>query len=202
MKRLALLAFVILAVAAPAFAQYPDGATGDVSAYADDQGNSCDVAAPGGGGWCVRVTQVLDGGGRRGAGSRSPSGRPEPRVNTQFVPIGNAAMISPAHGLSTRRPCRGALFINATASPACWPLSVAWRQPAARSRRTACRRVPDDQWGDRAVMAAARQHRPGRRGRVIAVPVGGREDSIERSPLRRGPRCACGPRLTPVPGGR
>ena len=48
MKRFGLLFLLILVISVPAFAQYPDGATGDISAYADDQGTSCDLVANGG----------------------------------------------------------------------------------------------------------------------------------------------------------
>jgi len=43
MKRIALIVLSLLALAAPAFGQ-----VGDISLYADDQGNSCDITDPGG----------------------------------------------------------------------------------------------------------------------------------------------------------
>jgi hypothetical protein len=132
MKRFALLFLIVLAVAAPAFAQYPDGLTGDISVYADDQGNSCDVLAPGGGGLVTYyiVHKFSDGGSATGARFKAtfPAGLSFVTFSTTFVPIGNLATdLSLGYGTcnSTTISLGSILCISAAPSPACSYISIA-----------------------------------------------------------------------------
>ena len=131
MKRFALLFVVVLAVAAPAFAQYPDGLTGDISAYADDQGNSCDVAAPGGGGLVTFyiVHKFSDGGSATGARFKAtfPAGLNFVTFSTTFVPIGNLASdLSLGYGTcnSSTISLGSVLCLNPSAVAACSYINV------------------------------------------------------------------------------
>jgi hypothetical protein len=131
MKRFALLFMVILAVAAPAFAQYPDGPTGDISVYADDQGNSCDVAANGGGSLVTAfvVHKFSDGGSATGCRFKVtlPANLTYLSFSTTFVPIGQAnSDLSLGYGvcISETTSLGSVLALSGVASPACSYISV------------------------------------------------------------------------------
>jgi hypothetical protein len=132
MKRFSLLmvSLLVLALAAPAYAQLLTH-VGDISAYADDLGSSCNITAPGGGGLLTVyvVHKFTDGGGATGSRFKGtfPSGLSFVAFNTPFVPIGNFTTdLSLGYGfcISTTTSLGSALFINATASPACSYVSI------------------------------------------------------------------------------
>ena len=125
MKRTALMivSLLTLALAAPAFAT----AVGDISAYTDDQGSSCTINAPGGGGLLnVYVVHKFSDGGSA-TGSRFKVTFPATGLSyvtfaTTFTPIGNPTTdLSLGYGtcISTTTNLGNLLFINTVAVPAC-----------------------------------------------------------------------------------
>lgn len=88
MKRFGLMVVFLLVLAAPAFA---DNGVGDVSVYADDQGNSCDVTNPGSGIINVYIVHKFLPG-EEATASRFkvefPSGILFLAFSTSFVPLG------------------------------------------------------------------------------------------------------------------
>jgi hypothetical protein len=131
MKRFGLLFLLILAISVPALAQYPDGATGDISAYADDQGTSCDLAANGGNALIPLfiVHKFSDGGSATGARFKVtvPAGVSVFGFNTTFVPIGNITSdLSLGYGvcISTTTSLGSVTAFSSTPSPVCSYVSV------------------------------------------------------------------------------
>jgi hypothetical protein len=144
MKRFSLLMVSLLVLAAPAYAQLLEH-VGDISAYADDQGSSCNIAAPGGGGLVTVfvVQKFSDGGGATGCRFKGtfPASLSFVAFNTSFVPIGNFTNdLSLGYGfcISTTTSLGSALFINATASPACSYVSIVAADNFANAIATDC----------------------------------------------------------------
>jgi hypothetical protein len=125
MKRFALIMVCLLALAAPAFAQTA-GHVGDISAYADDTGSSCNVNAPGGGGLLnvYIVHKFSDAGGATGCRFKvlfPATGLSYVTFATTFTPIGNPTTdLSLGYGscVTTTTNLGNLLFINTAAVPA------------------------------------------------------------------------------------
>jgi hypothetical protein len=126
MKRFALIMVCLLALSAPAYAQL-DGHVGDISAYADDTGSSCNINAPGGGGLLnvYIVHKFSDGGGATGCRFKvlfPATGLSYVTFSTTFTPIGNPTIdLSLGYGgcITTTTNLGNLLFINTAAVPAC-----------------------------------------------------------------------------------
>jgi len=131
MKRIGLLFILILAIAAPVFAQYPDGATGDISAYADETGSACDLAANGGNAPVPLfiVHKFSDGGGATGCRFKitTPAGMSIFGFNTTFVPIGQVTSdLSLGYGvcINATTSLGSVIAFSSTPSPLCSYVSV------------------------------------------------------------------------------
>jgi len=124
MKRFALLILCLVAFATPALAL---NGVGDISAYADDQGNDCNILAPGGGGllhvYVVHKFQPGDEGTYCRFKGVWPTGLTFFSFSVgPYVSIGNFATdISVAYGTcqTTTVTVGDALFQTVTASPTC-----------------------------------------------------------------------------------
>jgi hypothetical protein len=142
MKRFALIMICTLAFAAPAFAQ----AVGDLSAYADDQGSSCDITVPGSGTLNVYlVHKFSDGGGATGV--RFKVTYPATGVilatfvGTPFSAIGSAQTdLSVGYGgcINTTTSIGYLLFSVAGAVPACSYVSLVAPDGHAEATATDC----------------------------------------------------------------
>jgi len=131
MKRFGLSFLLILAIAAPAFAQYPDGLVGDISAYGDEAGSTCDLVANGGNAPVPLfiVHKFSDGGGATGCRFKVtiPTGLSVFGFNTTFVPIGQVGSdLSLAYGvcINATTSLGSLIAFSTTASPACSYVSV------------------------------------------------------------------------------
>ena len=127
MKRFALMVLVVLALAAPAFGQ----GVGDLSIYADDQGNICDITANGGGTFMQPFVIQKFGTSEGSTGCRFkitvPVGMSIVGFNTTFVPVGNVGSdLSLAYGvcLTTTTVLGNLQALSISASPACSYISV------------------------------------------------------------------------------
>jgi hypothetical protein len=130
MKRIALLTLFVLALASSAFAQ-TTGLVGDISAYADDQGNVCNLNSPGGGALVTVyiVHKFSDGGGATGSRFKAtfPAGLSFLAFTTAFVPIGNLSTdLSLGYGacLSSTTSLGSALLSSTSPSPTCSYFSI------------------------------------------------------------------------------
>jgi hypothetical protein len=131
MKRFGLLVLLILAISVPAFAQgpYPDGATGDISAYADAEGTSCALTSTGGLMQVFIVHKFSDGGGATGCRFKVtlPAGMTSFGFNTTFVPIGDVLSdLSLAYGIciESTTSLGSVNAFSAAAPPVCSYVSV------------------------------------------------------------------------------
>ena len=127
MKRLALTLVFLLTVAfaANAFAT----AVGDISAYADDQGNSCNIATPAGLVTVYVVHKFSDGGSATGCRFKVtyPAGLTYLAFNQNYTPIGNITTdLSLGYGvcISTTSSLGSILFSSGGAVAACSHISV------------------------------------------------------------------------------
>jgi hypothetical protein len=131
MKRFGLLVLLILAISVPAFAQYPDGATGDISAYADEAGTSCALVSNGGFAPVPLyiVHKFSDGGGATGSRFKVtvPASIQVFGFNTTFVPIGNITSdLSLGYGtcITATTSLGQVTAFSGSATPACSYVSV------------------------------------------------------------------------------
>ncbi len=140
MKHIAILmiSLLTLAIAAPAFAQ----AVGDISAYADDQGNSCSVTAPAGIVTVYVVHKFSDGGSATGARFKVtvPSGLAILAFTTTFVPIGNiSGDLSLGYGTCiSSTTSLGSILMNSSNPAACSYISVVAADNFANPIATDC----------------------------------------------------------------
>jgi len=125
MKRFGLLMLILAVLAAPAFAREP---VGDISVYADDQGNSCNITDNGGNGlltiYIVHKCRV-------GESATAVRFKIDPPVGSTwnylsfastFTTVGQAnSDISVGYGIcqSATTITGSALYISVVASPAC-----------------------------------------------------------------------------------
>jgi len=140
MKPFALLmvCLLTLALAAPAFAT----AVGDISLYADDQGNSCNITAPAGILTVYVVHKFSDGGSATGSRFKVtvPPGLAILAFTTTFVPIGNiSGDLSLGYGtcVSTTTSL-GSILINSSGPAACSYLAVVAADNFANPIATDC----------------------------------------------------------------
>jgi hypothetical protein len=140
MKRLALTLVFLLTVAfaANAFAT----AVGDISAYADDQGNSCNIAAPAGLVTVYIVHKFSDGGSATGCRFKvaTPAGMTFLAFNNAFTPIGNITTdISLGYGVCiTTTTNLGSILYNSAGPAACTLVSVTAADNFANPIATDC----------------------------------------------------------------
>jgi hypothetical protein len=122
MKRFALMVLVLLAMASTAMAQ----GVGDISVYADDQGNSCDLTLPGFTNWYV-VHKFKPGEGSTSSRFKvvPPAGAVIQAFNTTFVPVGDIKTdISVGYGTCINSTTNLGNIIVTGAAAACSYVSV------------------------------------------------------------------------------
>ncbi len=144
MKRIALLAVCLVALAAPAFAQI-NPQVGDISMYSDDQGSNCNITANGGGAFLqpYMIQKFSNGGGCTGIRFKItvPTGMSIVGFSTQYVPVGSVAGdLSIAYGIcqSTQFVVGQLQVLSLTASPACSYVSVVAADNFANPIATDC----------------------------------------------------------------
>jgi hypothetical protein len=138
MKQIALLALCLLAVAAPAFAI---NGVGDISIYADDQGNSCALLLPGGPPVDTYIVQkFLPGEGSTGCRFKViiPNGVFS-SFSTTFVPVGNyTGDLSIAYGVCIQTTTVIGKITFFTAAPTCGYVSIVAADNFANPIATDC----------------------------------------------------------------